>query len=129
MSLSTWEKEFYPIKKLPNGLLTATRHSLRKWTGALPENLQKHGCYKLANKNMITDGESVFSFTNITCALCLSSHVPNCSKCPLNRRTKSCSNNGPYGEFIYKDDPRPVIRALKKTLTELEGRLEGRKRR
>ena len=45
MSLTTWREEFYPFRatEVEPGL-PSIEHSLKKWTGALPENLTKHGC-------------------------------------------------------------------------------------
>ena len=42
MSLESWKAEFYtiPASKCPEEY--AIEHSLRKWTGLLPENLDKH---------------------------------------------------------------------------------------
>jgi hypothetical protein len=77
MTIETWKAEFYSqdaetfANKSDAECLT---HSIKKWTGALPENLEKHGLkYKdfvLHNKKSTDPNNSTFEFVDHTCALC-----------------------------------------------------------
>lgn len=78
MSLTSWKKEFYPIKagsKLATATeLTAVDHCLTKWEGLREKNLVKHG---LPKKDTVYVGELIgdleeagMEVDNTTCALC-----------------------------------------------------------
>ena len=71
-SLSTWKAEFYPVdsSEVPKGVESIC-HSLQKWIGTLPENIEKHNC--VINGYYIFDinhKESCFYLDNSTCSLC-----------------------------------------------------------
>ena len=42
MSIKTWKEEFYPIPAQETEQSNAIQHSLTKWTGFIPSNLEKH---------------------------------------------------------------------------------------
>jgi len=71
MSIKTWKTEFYPIAavQLANSLdSVCIEHSIQKWKGLLPKNLQKHGLKK--DHFTISDSKSEFNFDANSCALC-----------------------------------------------------------
>lgn len=45
MSLETWKEEFYKIPAEECIKEQALDHSITKWEGLRPENLQKHGLF------------------------------------------------------------------------------------
>lgn len=74
MSLKSWQQEFYSQEA--SSLVNESDedcliHSIKKWTGALPENLKKHEVVYQEHKllALVTDMKSV-SFSGLTCALC-----------------------------------------------------------
>lgn len=132
MSLITWKEEFYsrPLKKFTK--VQAIEHSLKKWTGLLPKNIQKHELF-LQNFTSLRGSEN--SSLNIdceSCALCIKylkdwedAEVSKCEVCPLyltlGRSCDDRTNGGgdsPYSLFIDNQDPTPMIKALKKCLKE-----------
>lgn len=127
MSLKTWKKEFYP--KAPTKKMTvreALEHSIRKWEGLRPENLERHEVlrskyYWLADEaNMDT-----FDINADSCALCKKFYLMDyeCTDCPLYQQLgKRCDANdrSPYVIWRTKGNPEPMIKALKKALEECE---------
>jgi hypothetical protein len=86
MTLATWKAEFFPELKYGSAL-EAVENSLKKWQGALPENLAKHGgeiCKSLKEHVGIRAGigsgllfgfdpgtdERSIEFNSTTCSLC-----------------------------------------------------------
>jgi hypothetical protein len=125
MSLKTWKKEFYPVE--PKKRMTkkqAIEHSLRKWTGLLPSNLVKHGVYKMSKyiqgfenstDDLRIDGNS--------CALCVKyiEAKDNCEACPLAKylgHPCDMEEEYPYTLWLDSENPKPMIKALKKLLEE-----------
>ena len=136
MSIQTWLEEFMPVdpdtyagSEIVENMTAkeAVLHSIKKWEGALPENLEKHNLnygshaiYDLYN----LDEEVEFSGDN--CALCAkyprcsSNYIPGtgkmekkCPDCPLNNYLgEMCAEI--YGESEFT--PQPMISALKGTL-------------
>lgn len=72
MSFKSWKKEFYT--KDANEYINETdekclKHSILKWKGALPENVEKHQVtYK--QHAIIENSTEQLSYTGWTCALC-----------------------------------------------------------
>ena len=152
MSVTTWVVEFYPIDAsvfADSGSrytwADAVKHSLRKWQGALEENLEKHGVLidikfepypTLKNKDN-PKSKDVFVFDETTCALCMYTyrfgHSRECSMCPLYkvRGGVSCDALGlkettsPYTAMMSFADPRPMIVWLRRAL-RVARRLEKR---
>ena len=139
MSFETWKAEFYPVcaTEVEPGL-PSIEHSLQKWTGALPDNLEKHGCqYKFYGVYEIDSDKSKFiRFNSRTCALCMN-HICKSNLEPLNSYKgnpafEACSElefqECPLAQVlgmpcdlgevtIYSDaqeNPVPMIEALKK---------------
>lgn len=137
MSLKSWREEFYPVKAHEvTGLHEALAHSLKKWEGLTPENLQRHGCSpkRLIDRKVIMDNDFTGDVLSMgsSCALCLlyldhldKSH--RCSSCPLYgfRNGVACDEGGiddqthqgvsisPYQSFYRFNDPQPMIALLK----------------
>lgn len=133
MSLATWKKEFYPTTAKTaaarTGAVKCIEHSLKKWEGALPENLEKHGLEY--EDHVIWNKEKTESmrFDSWTCALCkkyLDRY--DCSGCPIViAGNPECDaypleedDNGDGvpidGYRKSENNPQPMIDTLKKTL-------------
>lgn len=138
MSLATWKAEFYDVPANRVTKRDALDHSIKKWNGAKPVNLQKHDVKASGGDIVAEDG--VFCFDNATCALCQcyqdlkANKVDDiCGDCPLaaSRDNVSCvrptvaeeaatqgmdleSNGSPFDAFAELGDPRLMIRALTK---------------
>jgi hypothetical protein len=121
MSIATWKKEFYgSLKEGSRSDVKALKHGIRKWTGLLPSNMKKHKVKRSLGieKTFISDGSIGFEIDGSSCALCRRHfYLDCCGKCPIN---DCCSARGPYTIWYNKNDPRPMIRALKKALKERE---------
>lgn len=132
MSLQSWKDEFYP--KEPTKRMTkvaALKHSIQKWTGLLPKNLEKHGLEKVGR--WIQEKEppyNDFMVNEETCALCVKflkedpKGIDNeCVRCPLFKSlaTHPCVGDASqFGIWVRKEDPKPMLRALKATLKKVE---------
>lgn len=121
MSKESFLKEFYPIpaNEATNSWLEATNHSIQKWKGMLPENLEKHDQYT-TNGYVLTVGDSKYQTTLLygvkTCALCSKddANEMNCVPCPLyTLMQESCTaNNSAYDRAARSNNPQPMIDAL-----------------
>ncbi len=132
MSLQSWKEEFYPIaaREAATDDATALAHSLQKWTGLRPENLQKHGMQQAGYS--ITDGMEGLCIDGNSCALCRF-HDPDslgepegCKDCPL-YQVWGCSCDpygeetyGPYRQFILLGDPEPMIDLIQEAINLLK---------
>lgn len=120
MSITSWKKEFYPIPADGSkGGITAIKHSLRKWEGALPENLKKHDLIDVP-----------IDYDDSTCSLCAryydntyddtSTEFHCCQKCPIYKANDSvtCGDayRRDYSGSATLHNPTPTIDLLKKTL-------------
>lgn len=107
MSFKSWEKEFYPVsaKTLAESKasdIELLEHSLQKWRGALPENLEKHGM-TYADHSLKEKGkrETFFVFSGNSCTLCVR-HVTHtvtglsCGTCPIVRHTGGSCDGDAY---------------------------------
>lgn len=151
MSMESWKEEFYPVTademkdRFDAGSATAAdliKHCLRKWEGARPENLKRHGLVKVASDEFIGEGVDEitgedFAFDSISCALCVAhqdrnSIVSACGSCPLyiSRDYVSCAgarlneDDSPYCDFLNQGDPEPMIEALEDALAWVNRRSE-----
>lgn len=120
MSLESWMAEFYPVpaSEATGSDEEAIAHSLRKWEGALPENLAKHGVFY--TDHGVRDGKNVWlRFDAGTCALC-DAH-PYCEECPVaDRQDGPCDEGSAYD--ISLDDPLPMITLLRKLHADRGGK-------
>ena len=149
MSLETWKAEFYPVEATTENVEPeeAVAHSLRKWEGLRAETLAAHGLR--VRDGRLEDGTDWMGIDAATCALCthyLNDNWPDededdeaetsrmrCENCPLFAVLgRSCDDDivdgngeriayGPYFLFIERNDPEPMIAALKKA-AELEAK-------
>ena len=72
MSLASWKEEFYPTPAYACPCDQALEHSILKWTGLLPENLEKHKVF--LDGQYLRDPESPNCALRIdgdSCALCV----------------------------------------------------------
>jgi len=88
-------------------------HSLKKWTGVLPENLKKHEVqyrnWKVSEKENIK-----LSFGDGTCSLCHRYYVRTCKKtCPI-IKTQGTNCHAIWAACHKKG--KPMIELLEKTL-------------
>lgn len=123
MSIETWVAEFYPTPAIGVSAQDAIEHSLRKWTGALPENCSKHGVVYYDHVVYVEDerGRRDYKASDVvfgcsTCALCKCHRNDTalteqgaCASCPFMTITGNTCNDV-YGESAF--DPRPIIDAL-----------------
>lgn len=118
-------EEFYPVKAVNCPKEEAAAHSLQKWKGALPENLEKHDVIYESHR-IVDKKDAALYFDNRTCSLCFHYEVGadyvECKDCPLYivRGKVSCCDekenelDSPYYES--KDDPKPMIEWLEKAV-------------
>ena len=124
MSIETWKDEFYPTDAAEaiDSPLEAAEHSLRKWTGMLPENLKKHSI--TFDDMMVED----FMDSN-TCALCeydddrrLLIGASSCSCCPLASAGFQCSDgNSPWRRSRAEQTGAPLVKAITLVINQLKG--------
>ena len=140
MSANSWCEEFYPIeadKACSRIDYECVEHALKKWTGALPENLEKHEVkyqdFKIIGINENSFKDSVF-FDDTTCTLCFRYPKTRLDYDLTMQTKKRCVSNygrtcplnlclGKQCDDVYhqsQNDPTPMIRALEKTLKMLE---------
>lgn len=133
MSYRTWKKEFYP-KDAATKMSTrdAIEHSLRKWTGLLKENLEKHNM-TLDGRDLVEKrtGLNMLTIDSGTCVLChqfiMVDH--DCYNCPLYQSLghKCDATGAPYGKLFNGKGARPMVKALQKTLERFDaGKLRAK---
>jgi hypothetical protein len=115
MSAKTWIEEFCPITASQVTSDGALGHSIRKWTGLLKENRQKHDLRKYKSTLIDVNGFTVININGDTCALC--KHY-DCYKCPLYKilGEAPCDlhDESPYFIYIRTGNPVPMLNALNK---------------
>lgn len=144
MSLQTWKEEFYPIaakameKLKASDDLSLLNHSLKKWIGLRKENLEKHGIIYSKSMNALynsedfigTIGASSISINGSSCSLC-QRYGNSCHSCPLKEsRGTSCDADieetlSPWGEWIFNENPEPMILALQEAIKFVENQPKG----
>ena len=125
MSMSTWKKEFYPIDaskiKTEKG---AIKHSLRKWEGLLQKNLKKHKMTASHRYHLEDENDNRLRINGDSCALCrlINSKCNECPivKCGFGPCDWGSDNNDGWRRWIDNDDPKPMIKLLKKVLKKYE---------
>lgn len=120
-----WIAEFYP-EPANNHTGCSIGHSLKKWVGLRPENLEKHNC-ELSSLNHVINADrnqDILSINDLSCSLCIKYHKQaNCYNCPLYkiRNNTRCDSpfsseyTSPWYKWIKQDDPEPMIKNLLKT--------------
>jgi hypothetical protein len=140
MSIETWKAEFYPIPAHETNEADAIDHSLQKWLGLLPENLDKHGVI-LDSGIVMEQGEPEdgVAIDAGSCSLChhfcetdtfnSDDDESPCIECPLYKvRGAACDDEtdmewtsnepAPWHAFTREREghnPMPMIMWLKKT--------------
>jgi hypothetical protein len=133
MSFENWKKEFYP--KAASEFIIKTdeeclRHSIQKWKGALPENVEKHEVtYKEHAVFDVLNGQELH-YNGMSCALCkkysdLAPDEDDCDcysyesdeYCPV-VRVKGYTCNDTYMDTL--NDPTDMINLLKDILEVIE---------
>lgn len=146
MSLETWIEAFYKLRASNFSLdkrkddTDCVKHAIKKWKGALPKNTKKHNL--VYDDYMISpyrDKANGFIFGESTCSLC-KKYPHDCKRyeasdlviyCPIVRmQGDSCVDDCAVDGFIStyrasKDDPKPVIDLLKKTLEFVKTEMEN----
>jgi len=142
MSLASWKREFYtPVNKVKKS--DAAAASLRKWEGLRPENMKQHGLEWFGHRIRQTNQpSSSVAIDDSNCALCWyflgpwSEPFP-CDACPLSivRGGVACDDKmvdeekAPYHCGTRDQDPRPMIRWLKKAVAYQERQTKTKARR
>lgn len=117
MSLETWLAEFYPTSAYDTHEAEAIAHSLKKWEGTLPENLEKHDVF--FDFDEINDGDGGhFEFDSHNCSLCYHyyDHDHGCEACPLFKHLgRACDDqdDSPYKQACCNNNTIPMIEALR----------------
>jgi len=135
MSLESWKSEFYPVDAADVAAGNVSdvhllEHSIRKWVGRLPQNLERHGLVvdRFCRTDIVEQPKGdFFIFGSQSCSLCrMYSHfeqdVP-CGDCPIVKlTTRKCfesemhdSNEGYYIQ-AYKMSPVILIIVLQQAL-------------
>lgn len=128
MSLETWKKEFYAeesdqivARRAPD--VELLDHSLRKWSGALPEALERHGLRYRRHAISEPDGDGELTFDGESCALCEAYYNgptndrEECERCPIVLATgESCIR----AYVASLDDAEPMTKLLEQVLEEFK---------
>ncbi len=126
MSIESWKAEFYPVPAaqiVNESPLVQAEHAYLKWTGALKENLGKHGLVKPFGSVCIRDvAGNVFKFSTEECVWChnyYSVESGACQFCPLYSYGVCGDPSGPFMHWYSSGDPTLMINAIKEILDEL----------
>lgn len=115
-----WLDTYYPVPADQCPKEDAVAHSLRKFEGLRPEALKEHGLRLLQGCVFDDNDNLIITLGRSSCALCASYFTsPRCSGCPLSLAEKECEvDENPYTEMIDRDDPEPMIAAMKEILKQ-----------
>ena len=118
MSFASWIEEFYPVPADDCPREQALEHSILKWTGLLPENLEKHGVVKRRLYIQDPSGYDWLTIDGSSCALCEYYYHTrvSCNKeenpCPIVVVTgKDCDS--PYEKFVLDGQATPMLDLLR----------------
>ncbi len=127
MSLETWKKEYYPIPaddpSLKGQPVACIQHSLTKWKGLRPENLEKHEVTDLLGDRCIKFGNNTLWIDGSSCSLCCNY---TCDMVGLDGGTQECpiqKISGDHCGSAYRCKAQlvePVISLLEQTLEVYE---------
>jgi hypothetical protein len=128
MSIKSWKAEFYSTEAINVSEADAVEHSLVKWIGLRPENLQRHDITKKRGKNLYDGAGDCLAETSLTCSLCILCRdyvgCTKCQRCPITLVSgKSCDffedgQTSPWHHWILTGDPEPMIRVLEQCKKE-----------
>lgn len=126
MSIESWKAEFYPVPAIDivnESPLVQAEHAYLKWTGALKENLDKHGLTKpLRSVSIIDTVGDVFKFSTEECVWCHNYYaveLGSCQHCPLYSYGVCGDPSGPFMYWYSSNDPRKMINAIQEILNGL----------
>lgn len=80
-------------------------HALRKWIGARPEEIKKHGLSRRGN-NILDSDDKVVTFTVDTCSLC--ARYQACCSMETDKRTRDRLRTCPLLRYSEEPPARPV---------------------
>jgi len=128
MSISTWKKEFFSEPKSKMTDKQCAEHTLKKYTGALKENLVKHELVKYKDESYIESKKNkTFYFDVSSCSFCLkyfefSYSEKKCNGCPLLKEEGvTCFNEeSSYFKFIKTSKPNKLISLMKKIIKKCD---------
>lgn len=148
MGLKEWKEEFYPCSAGRTSRNEAIDHSLRKWTGLLPSNLEKHGCHAVdgcvipehVKEVPWKETWSFFSPNMNNCSLChhyydedtnyddSGEYLNQCRDCPIMKVTgKACDERYEYGDetsewnrWTMENNAVPMVKLLERVKAEYE---------
>jgi hypothetical protein len=114
--METWALEYYPTQawQLDTESMTDVElieHSLTKWIGLNPENLEEHGVNRL-------DALMLGLIGGYSCALCRK-YATSCTLCPLDKMGENCFNEDSAYQAVDDNgfkDPFLMIEALAECL-------------
>lgn len=127
MSLRTWLNEFYPISAADVPIEMALAHSIRKWEGLQPHNMERHGVcltdnHEVTNIQPVAEEEPAYlSINSSSCALCCHHAGSACLGCPLvlvlNGHGRCDYGPGsPWGKFASRHDADTMLRTLRSAM-------------
>lgn len=116
MSIESWKQEFYPVpaEEAATGNVAALKHSIVKWHGLRPENLDKHNVTPVGTHYIgTTENDSEELAGSGSCALCVLVS-DTCAVCVLTEVNSTCGES--WHLWVYKRDPEPMIAQLEHAL-------------
>lgn len=113
MSIESWKEEF--LGEINDGMSDkeCLLHTKKKYEGALPENLEKHGIGLDAGWLFCLDanyGEYMFNSSN--CSLCIKYIYAynSCKGCPIKEYGTECNGvHSEWREFRQTNDPKLML--------------------
>ena len=140
-----WVDRHYPVpartEKATATPLAAVNHSLAKWKGLRPENLEAAGIYYLEGRDLVDAEENhILRISGDSCSLCVKYVKPRndgeeCDDCPLYQVSMEENGDHPchgrsslFEEYIEGDpdmgdcDPEPMISMLEAARDRVLGR-------
>lgn len=128
MSISTWKKEFYSKPKEKMNDKQRAKHTLKKYSGILKENLIKHEVIKLKKESYIEDKKGkTFYFDLSSCSFCEKYYfnvkeINSCKNCPLRKEEGvTCFNEeSSYAKFVKTSNPNKLMNLMKKIIKKCD---------
>ena len=125
MSIQSWLDEFMslPAHMATQSRIASVRHALRKWSGLLPANLERHGVLNACGY-LCCDGDTKHVLGTVNCALCRHNEAYRnlCKDCPLAEfLRRPCFSNMSQELSVYAagraGNVEPMLIALEATLS------------
>jgi hypothetical protein len=127
MSIESWKAEFYPVpaEDCPQNDKDMLAHAKLKWSGLVPETLEKHRLSVFAYWLKDSEDER-FHVGDTTCSLCFRyMEYDECAGCPLcavnGLPCDRCFNNvSPWGKWCDEHNPNPMIDLIDQAIASLK---------